>query len=83
MAIDVFHPSGIIANHARVGAKAFELSALAKVDAKNTTYTNMCVARGVDFMAIAVGAFRGWLPPAEAVINKLAARLAKRSGMVQ
>ena len=55
-------------------------AAHAKVIAKEGLYKDQCAVQGVDFLAVAICSYGGWLPDGIELVRRLAACLAESSG---
>ena len=62
------------------GSSASVCAALAKVEAKDRLYKALCEQQGVDFLALPVCCYGGWLSSGAEVVQRLAACMAERSG---
>ena len=80
--ITVSHPSQ--ASHsaqAREGDSASIRAAVRAANDKVRKHKARCDAQGVEFLPLAVCSFGGWLPEGMEFVNKLAARVAERTGV--
>ena len=84
LAIDVtvthFSQASSSQRNADLSFTASERAAQAKVVAKDRLYKEQCAAQNVDFQAMAVCCYGGWLPDGVEIIKRLAACMAESSG---
>ena len=84
LAVDVTisNPSQATTTHSATGGESASVrAALGKTAEKERKYQAQCASKGVEFLALVVCCYGGWLPEPEELVKEVALRVAYKSGI--